>query len=282
MAALTAANQARIAQNTGRPALSGGTSSGSYVGYSPDLLNSNSLPANFQMPNNNYGIPQHPPNNSFLDSSSNTMHSQSQSTSPLKQRQTGFLNGIANLMVKRGTPLPPSLTGVPVPNYDPTNSIWTIIEPSEEVGAFKLAGKDVDLFKLWGLVFQHGGAPAVRFSFSGSFQLASSFVYRSPHQALGVRYYATLTSQNTFQSRKPTTQPPWLSCSPNTTMPFSIRSKKYTRKTSRNSRRKLSWLSKDKGVCQVNNSQLHRMSIVLLLVCLTCLSKECALPMPMG
>ncbi|KAF9569712.1 hypothetical protein CPC08DRAFT_701603 [Agrocybe pediades] len=176
MAALSAASQARIAQNTrAAQSAAGGTSSGPYVGginshsYSPDLLNNNppgSLPANFQMPNT---YSTQPPNsaipNSFLDqtmSQSNSAHGQPQpSSNPLKSRQTSFLTGLATVMAKRGTPLPQSLTGVHVPNFDSTNTIWSIIEPADEVGAFRLAGKDVDLFKLWGLVYQKGGANAV-------------------------------------------------------------------------------------------------------------------------
>ncbi|KAF8167956.1 hypothetical protein B0H34DRAFT_683778 [Crassisporium funariophilum] len=180
MAALTAANQARIAQNTRITPSSfqtpGGTSSGPYLG----AINSHSYPAgghdplaistsghaNFQLPNT-YGLPPTPNSvgiPSFLDpamSQQNPLRSQPVGNSSLKQRQHGFLNGLAGLMAKRGTPLPPSLTGVPSPAYDPTNTHWSIIEPSSEVGAFRLAGRDVDLFKLWGLVFQHGGGDAV-------------------------------------------------------------------------------------------------------------------------
>ena len=64
-------------------------------------------------------------------------------------------------MSKRNTPLPPALTGVPIPDYDHTNSPWKLIEPSSEVGSFRLAGKDVNLFKLWGLVQHNGGGHAV-------------------------------------------------------------------------------------------------------------------------
>jgi SWI/SNF chromatin-remodeling complex subunit SWI1 len=76
----------------------------------------------------------------------------------LKQRQRNFLNGLTSVMSARGTPLPPALTGVPNAQYDPNASPWKSLEPSlTEVGAFRLAGKDVDLFRLWGLVFQAGG-----------------------------------------------------------------------------------------------------------------------------
>ncbi|KAJ2928818.1 hypothetical protein H1R20_g8288, partial [Candolleomyces eurysporus] len=64
-------------------------------------------------------------------------------------------------MAKRNIPLPPFLTGVPVPNYDQARSPWAAIEPGSEIGSFKLADKDVNLFKLWGLVFAHGGGQAL-------------------------------------------------------------------------------------------------------------------------
>lgn len=64
-------------------------------------------------------------------------------------------------MAKRGAPLPPQLTGIPSPTYDSTNTTWGIIECSKEVGSFVLAGKDVDLFKLWGLAIQSGGGQSV-------------------------------------------------------------------------------------------------------------------------
>lgn len=175
MAALTAANHARIATNSRPPPASmsaaGGTSSGPYLGgitpagYSSgkhDLLPASvNGHANFQLPSN-HGIPQTPNsavNASFLDP---PMSQPSAQAASFKQRQHGFLTGLANVMAKRNTPLPPSLTGIPSPNYDPNTSPWSYIEPSAEIGSFRLANQDVNLFKLWGLVMQHGGAQVVR------------------------------------------------------------------------------------------------------------------------
>jgi SWI/SNF chromatin-remodeling complex subunit SWI1 len=79
----------------------------------------------------------------------------------IKQRQAGFLNGLARIMAQRNTPLPPALTGMDTPTYDPNTSQWKMVEPAE-VGAFRLAGRDIELFKLWTLVFQAGGGAAVR------------------------------------------------------------------------------------------------------------------------
>ncbi|KAJ7630741.1 hypothetical protein FB45DRAFT_916453 [Roridomyces roridus] len=102
---------------------------------------------------------------SVLGGSNGTTHDQSLSMNPqhpssLKQRQYGFLNGLARIMVGRNTPLPPALTGVDTPSYDPANTQWKILEPAE-VGAFRLAGRDIELFKLWGIVFQAGGGPVL-------------------------------------------------------------------------------------------------------------------------
>lgn len=171
MAALTAANQARISQNTrNNVPTPGGISSGSYIGainshsYSPgshDLMTNTNPHPSFQVPNSNLAHPPTPNSNaSFPDpamSQTNQSRNQPSASSSLKQRQQGFLQGLAGLMAKRNTPLPPSLTGIPYSNYDPNNTLWSIIEPSSEIGSFRLAGRDVDLFKLWGLVFQQGG-----------------------------------------------------------------------------------------------------------------------------
>lgn len=78
-----------------------------------------------------------------------------------KKRQ--FLNGLAAVHA-RTNPLPPELTGVPWPQgYDPSSSIWKSLDISRsELGVIRLAGKDVDLYKLWVLVLQGGGGQKVR------------------------------------------------------------------------------------------------------------------------
>jgi SWI/SNF chromatin-remodeling complex subunit SWI1 len=92
------------------------------------------------------------------DSTTTGSNRQQPPAATLKQRQRNFLNGLSSVMAAKGTPLPPNLTGVPNAQYDPNTSPWKALEPSTtEVGAFRLAGKDVDLFRLWGLVFQAGG-----------------------------------------------------------------------------------------------------------------------------
>lgn len=171
MAALNASGHARLANSRTASASTSGAGTAPYLGnmsattYSsgnPDLLNSLNTPANFQIPNNQtIGSAV---NTSFLDptmAQPGAARNPTQAALQLRQRQVAFLNGLANIMSKRNTPLPPALTGVPTPDYDHTNSPWKLIEPSSEVGSFRLAGKDVNLFKLWGLVQHNGGGHAV-------------------------------------------------------------------------------------------------------------------------
>ena len=81
-----------------------------------------------------------------------------------RQRKRSWLQGLASLMTQRGTPLPPMLTGVPFPpNYDPAHMPWKSLEVSQtDIGVIRLAGKDVDLYRLWGIVVNYGGGQAVR------------------------------------------------------------------------------------------------------------------------
>ncbi|KAJ7492815.1 hypothetical protein FB451DRAFT_1165747 [Mycena latifolia] len=160
MAAINAANQVRT-----RASIGGGTSSGPYLGG----INPTHDPAaghpSFSLPNAQ-GLPQAPNQGmsaSFLDPAmahSNAAVRNPNQAASIKPRQVGFLNGLARIMASRGTPLPPALTGIETPSYDPNNTQWKIIEPAD-VGAFRLAGRDIDLFKLWGLVFQNGGGAAL-------------------------------------------------------------------------------------------------------------------------
>ncbi|KAJ7431827.1 hypothetical protein B0H11DRAFT_2128655 [Mycena galericulata] len=151
MAAINAANQVRS-----RASIGGGTSSGPFLG---------GINTTHDLAGHPQGLPQAPNpgmNASFLDPAmahSNAAARSGQSAS-IKQRQVGFLNGLARIMASRNTPLPPALTGIDTPTYDPTNTQWKILEPAD-VGAFRLAGRDIDLFKLWGLVFQNGGGAAL-------------------------------------------------------------------------------------------------------------------------
>lgn len=82
------------------------------------------------------------------------------------QKRKQFIQTLGSLMIQRGQPLPQALTGVPIPpGVDPNASPWKNLEPSQtEVGAIRLAGKDFDLYKFFGIVFQTGGGMKVRIS----------------------------------------------------------------------------------------------------------------------
>lgn len=91
------------------------------------------------------------------------MNPTQQQQTPIQQRKRSFLHGVNSVMLQRGVPLPPQLTGVPYPpTYDPTNSPWRTLDVStSDLGVVRLAGRDVDLFKLWALVQQAGGSAKV-------------------------------------------------------------------------------------------------------------------------
>ncbi|KAG8219929.1 hypothetical protein J3R82DRAFT_927 [Butyriboletus roseoflavus] len=102
------------------------------------------------------------PNPPSLEPSSNVPPRHPPNVAMIRNKQRNFLVGLANVHLNRGTPLPSALTTVPCPpNYDLASSQWKNLECSPEVGAFRLAGKDVDLFKLWGIVWQLGGGQKV-------------------------------------------------------------------------------------------------------------------------
>lgn len=150
MAALAAAKDARMGANVRAPPPGpGGTSSGSYLG---GINNGNSFspqadPSRFQMPINTGP-------HALLEPS------MSNNRVPIPRLQS-FLQGLHNFWQQRGQPLPPHLTGIPTPNYDSATSSWNAIDVSPETGNFRLAGKDVNLLKLWSSVFQNGGGNQV-------------------------------------------------------------------------------------------------------------------------
>jgi SWI/SNF chromatin-remodeling complex subunit SWI1 len=82
--------------------------------------------------------------------------SQQQLNPQHKTKQRQFLVGLANIHLARKDPLPPALTGVPLPGFDISQSTWKSLE-SSEVGSVMLAGKPVDLYKLYVAVNSAGG-----------------------------------------------------------------------------------------------------------------------------
>lgn len=66
-----------------------------------------------------------------------------------------LLRILAELHTRKGRPLPPGLTGMPVPMWNPAASTFRF-ELGVERGVVKIAGHDVDLFKLWQAIFHAG------------------------------------------------------------------------------------------------------------------------------
>lgn len=87
---------------------------------------------------------------------------QQQQINNVQRQRVGFLQGISHFMSRAGNPLPPNITGVHVPNYDPNTSPWKLLEPGTELGTFRLSGKNIDIFKLFNVVFSNGGSSKVR------------------------------------------------------------------------------------------------------------------------
>lgn len=162
----------------------GGTTPGSFLGGIPSSYNqSNAIqpaildaPPTMQFSLHSTLQPTFPPVHTLQPNpvslepsipSSNVPPRHPSNVAMIKHKQRSFLLGLANVHLNRGSPLPPALTTVPYPlNYDPASSQWKNLEYSTEVGAFRLAGKDVDLFKLWGIVSHLGGGQKVHLSIS--------------------------------------------------------------------------------------------------------------------
>lgn len=106
--------------------------------------------------------------NAFPETSNRSTPAPNQQVAQMQQMQKRkqFIQTLGSLMIQRGQPLPQALTGVPIPpGIDPNASPWKNLEPSQtEVGAIRLAGKDFDLYKFFGIVFQTGGGMKVRIS----------------------------------------------------------------------------------------------------------------------
>ncbi|CAL1696053.1 unnamed protein product [Somion occarium] len=155
MAALQATSLAKV----GNRSAPGGTSAGYFGGMSinnpnrsdPAMGQEMNATAFATMPSVSFPAQSQPPNPQPPSNPAAMQQNQ-------LQRKRQFLSGLASILNQRN-PLPPQLTGVPYPpGYDPTNSPWRSVEVSPtEIGNIRLAGKDVDLFKLWALVLNVGG-----------------------------------------------------------------------------------------------------------------------------
>lgn len=177
-AALTAAGNARRAQATRPSPLPGGPTSASFIGGGLPSINQQQqspspAPGHDPFPalSSQGRMPLQAPSMNLSPSSSDPFMSsvgqqqlvrqrqpQQQSQSQL-QHKKHFLGGLAAIHLARRDPLPPGLTGVPYPaGFDPNQSKWKSLEPSQtEAGSVILAGKPVDLYKLWAAVNAGGG-----------------------------------------------------------------------------------------------------------------------------
>lgn len=74
---------------------------------------------------------------------------------PSSQRQ-GFFKMLSDLMIQQNNPLPPTLTGVPNQNFDPSKSRFNMLDIPGE-GYFRFAGKAIDVYDLFSTVMQTFG-----------------------------------------------------------------------------------------------------------------------------
>ncbi|EPQ60847.1 hypothetical protein GLOTRDRAFT_118924 [Gloeophyllum trabeum ATCC 11539] len=110
-----------------------------------------------------------------------------------QQKRRNFLQSLAHVHNVRNAPLPPALTGIPSANYDPSTSPWKALDiSSNDVGVIRVAGRDVDLFRLWTAVNGAGGA-----------QKVSSFIpypLHGPSSVCLMVSFTKLTEQNGWSS----------------------------------------------------------------------------------
>jgi SWI/SNF chromatin-remodeling complex subunit SWI1 len=184
-AALNAAGLARRAQTTRPSPLPGAPTSATFLGGALPSVNQQQSPSpapghdplaalssqsrlSIQAQSiNQQSVSNQPPN--FSSSSSDPFMSsvgqqpvrqsqQQQQFGQHKAKQRQFLLALASIHAARKDPLPPGLTGIPHPGFDPNQSKWKSLEPSStELGSVILAGKPVDLYRLWVAVSSAGG-----------------------------------------------------------------------------------------------------------------------------
>lgn len=121
----------------------------------------------------------------------------SQPSNTFKEKSSNFIYSLATVFAKRNQPLPPSLTGIPTPTYDPINSPFKDIEAGSEHGSFRLAGKDINIFHLWTMIWHRGGMGNVCNTCLLSTILSAEYFQFRPRLAktimLGRRSYKFLT-----------------------------------------------------------------------------------------
>jgi SWI/SNF chromatin-remodeling complex subunit SWI1 len=82
----------------------------------------------------------------------------------INNRPPQFLQSLAEFMNRAGRPLPPSVTGIVTPSYDPNTSQFRMIQGGSVPGTVKIANKDVDLHALLVFIIQRGGGIKVNTS----------------------------------------------------------------------------------------------------------------------
>ncbi|KZV86435.1 hypothetical protein EXIGLDRAFT_840781, partial [Exidia glandulosa HHB12029] len=79
-----------------------------------------------------------------------------------RERVQNFFKFVAQYMNTRGLVLPPFISGLNTPPYDPNGSPFAWLEPGSHMSTVKVADRDVDLFKLWQLVWSGGTSQKAR------------------------------------------------------------------------------------------------------------------------
>lgn len=162
MVALSAAGRTRSASQTNQP----GT-------FAPGSGTPGAPPASY------FGGPS----NTINPATSQVMLQQASSGRPVNPQAARFLKFLAEIHASQGAPLPPTLTGVPHPAYNPATSRFNIIDVVGE-GCVRLGTSTLDLYDFFTWVQKAGGSARVRF--------LHLFLYRFVYLVMGVQSdYAT-------------------------------------------------------------------------------------------
>ena len=88
-----------------------------------------------------------------------------QNASPQQQaliaRRRQFIHSLAQAHFQRGQPLPQQFTSINTPGYDPATSPWNRLPLSTEPGKLRVNGRDIDVFQIFHIFMQRGGAHKV-------------------------------------------------------------------------------------------------------------------------
>ncbi|KAL1659953.1 hypothetical protein GGF50DRAFT_106961 [Schizophyllum commune] len=154
MAALTAAGQLRHASTRSFAGPGGGTNSAAFGSPGPSAAHDLSSPSTPLQSGGSMHANNFPPDAAAAAQQNPALARQIM----MAQQHKRFLMTLHQFHINRGNPLPPQLTGIPSPTFNPQTTIWKQVElcPTEH-GAFRVAGKDVPLLRLWQIISQAGG-----------------------------------------------------------------------------------------------------------------------------